>query len=109
MEYMKCMQIEVGKCVYEAKFHNSELVVVTSRNLLNFKIFSIKYLDIGRILNDNGTLGYFRMKMDNFYLSNRFYEDGKLYYSVIINGLFSYCVMYDSEGKCTLYRNNEEY
>lgn len=53
-----------GYAIEVGKFHNGEMIVVTSRNLHNFKIFSIKYLDIGRILNDNGTLSYFRTKMD---------------------------------------------
>jgi len=95
--------------IYEAKYYNGELVMIIIRRLHDLRIYSIKYLDTGRILHDNGELTYFRIKMGNFYLSNGFYENGKFRYSIITDGSNSYCAKYDGNGKCTLYRNSEEY
>jgi hypothetical protein len=67
--------------IYEAKYYNGELVMIIMRRLSDLKIYSIKYLDMDRILHDNGELSYFRMEMGNFYLSNGFYEDGLFYYN----------------------------
>lgn len=99
-------RLEVSESeIYEAKYYNGELVMIIMRRLSDLKIYSIKYLDMDRILHDNGELSYFRHSC----LRNSFDENGKLDYSLIIDGLFPYCAKYDGDGKCTLFRGLDEY